>query len=106
TPPVLDPLAELTERQDAQVDLIGGYLVEPGGDAGIASSALTQLGYHVGVEEEAQRSTSRPRSGSRSKSASSPPGGIASRCSLMDFLGRSGRRAWRRISRCPASAGR
>lgn len=38
------------------------------------------------VDQVAQSSTSRPRSGLRSKSASSPTGGIASRSSLSDLL--------------------
>src|ERR1051326_4755530 len=100
----LDGATDLTDRQDAQVNLLVGEIAEPGRDVGIGTLALTQLGDDVGIEQVAQSWTARPRSSGRSKSRSSPTSGIASKSSLSDCTGSPGLNASRRICRCSSSA--
>src|SRR5262249_45358145 len=105
-PDALDPLAQLADGQDAEIDLLGRDARDPGGHTRVTAVPLPELGDDVGVEEKAQSSTSRPRSGMRAKSASSPTSGIARSSSFIDLPALAGSNAWRRISRCSASAER
>src|SRR6476469_9657732 len=80
-PDVFDTLADLPQGQRTEKKILRRDLLEPRGHAGIAALTLPKLGNDVGVDQIAHSSSSRPWSWTRSKSASSPTGGMASRSS-------------------------
>ena len=75
-----DASTQLAHRKNAQVEIFPPVLPKPRNDRWIRSAALTQFRHHVRVQEKAHSSISRGGEGSRSKSASSPTSGMASKC--------------------------
>jgi len=59
-PLALDSSAYLTNRQDTEKELLGGHSLKPCGNARMTARPLGQLRCHVGIDQEVQRSTSRP----------------------------------------------
>ena len=77
----LDSTSKLAHRKDAQKQLVRPVLSEPVDDARACTIPLPKLGQHIGVDEIGHSSTERNPEASRSKSASSPTSGMASKCS-------------------------
>ena len=76
-----DSSSKFAQRQDAQEQLLRLALPEPVDNKRICTFAFSKFGQHVGVDEIAHGSIRRNPEESRSKSASSPTSGMASRCS-------------------------
>src|ERR1700736_5955003 len=61
-------LSDLTKDERAQEEILIGNRRIPGGYMSVATSALSDLGNDVGIDQVAHRSTSRPGAGLRSRS--------------------------------------
>ncbi len=68
----LDPLANLADAQDAQIEILVLPSLRPRGDVRV--TAPPDLGDHIGVQEDAHKSTSRPASDARARSRRSKLG--------------------------------
>src|ERR1700730_6626140 len=66
TPEYLDPMPDLSKREDAHAEIGRFDRACPRGDCRRTGWALTQFAHYVRVEEIPHNSTSRPGSGSRS----------------------------------------
>ncbi len=84
------PLAYLPENERAQKELLVGDRSIPGRNMSVAALALSELRNDVGIDQEAHRSTSRPRSGPRSRSI--PSSGADASSSFRLALGGSTKR--------------
>ena len=78
------PFSNLSQHQDAQVDVFGIYPGVPGTDIGIAACALAELGDDVRIDQITQRSTSRAVPSSRLRST--PSSGAAASRALRSML--------------------
>src|SRR5690606_34943645 len=103
-PQALDALAELADDEHGQEHLRRIELLEPVQDMAVSAVSLAELRHHVRVEQKHQRSTRRAGVRGGSKSRSSPASGMASRWSFR--LSGGCKSAFRKSSRCSASAER
>src|SRR6266436_5271352 len=99
----LDPLADLPKNERAQKDVLVGDRSIPSRNTSVAALALSHLGDDVGIDQEAHRSTSRPRSGLRSKSI--PSSGADASSSFRLTLGGSTKRCRRSMRAATWRAG-
>src|SRR6185312_2333313 len=88
-------LSDLSKDERAQEQILISNRRIPGGHMEVATSALSDLGNDVGVDQIAHRSTSRPGSGLRSRSI--PSSGADARSAFRLTFGGSTKRCRRSL---------